>query len=94
MQESKTGARRMGRDMRASLASFSSESNQLFCYIFVSAEVCINIAVTVKFNGVIMSWPGVHGVRRRDDGKPYCISPLCTSAGSLSFSDAQGDAEN
>lgn len=69
MQESKTGARRMGRDMRASLASFSSESNQLFCYIFVSAEVCINIAVTVKFNGVLMSWPGVHGVRRRDDGK-------------------------
>lgn len=28
------------------------------------------------------------------DRQPYCASPLCTSAGSLSFADAQGAAES
>lgn len=37
----------------------------------------------VSWSGLLMSYM-----------QPYCASPLCTSAGSLSFSGAQGAAES
>lgn len=45
---------------------FRSESNPWFCYICVAEVVCV--FMTVKFHALV-SWPRVHGVRRRDEGK-------------------------